>query len=120
MKFLSTLVLMIAFLGSAAHAYQGTLQFSKDGSFVIKPLTAKCAPDVASLENAPATCDSAGHSCPEGYTSTRKYCWGGWSHGFYHCGYACDKKPDCTYGPYKNPKCGNPGSGNHGSNAGRG
>lgn len=120
MKFLSTLVLLFAFMGSAAQAFQGTMHLAADGSVIVKPLTAKCTPDVASLEDGPVSCDANGKTCPEGYTRARKYCWGGWSKGFYHCGFACDQKPDCTYGPYKNPKCGNPGGGNHGSNPGHG
>ncbi|WP_413294245.1 hypothetical protein ACLSU7_03910 [Bdellovibrio sp. HCB185ZH] len=121
MKFLSTLVLLFAFLGSAAHAYQGTLHFAADGSVVVKPLAAKCSADVASLEDAPVSCDANGKTCPQGYTRTNKYCWGGWDQGFYRCGVACKKQADCANGPYANPKCGNPGSGhNHGSNPGHG
>ncbi|QDK45235.1 hypothetical protein DOM22_08740 [Bdellovibrio sp. ZAP7] len=121
MKFLSTLVLLFAFLGSAAHAYQGTLEFTQDGSVVVKPLSVKCTPDIADQDNAPSSCVPTGKDCPEHYTHSRKYCWGGWKRGFYHCGYACNRKAECKWGPHGDYKCGNPGSGhNHGSNPGHG
>lgn len=123
MKFLSTLILMIAFLGSTAQAFEGTMHFAADGSVVIKPLAVKCTPDIADQEDPPTSCSPTGKKCPAHYTYSRKYCWGGWRKGFYHCGYACNILQECKWGPHGDKTCGNPGSGgggNHGSNPGHG
>ncbi|WP_413587346.1 hypothetical protein [Bdellovibrio sp. HCB274] len=121
MKLLSMLILSLTIFAASAQAYEGTMQYSADGSFLIKPLAAQCTPDIGDQVSPPSSCKPSGKACPEGYTRSRKYCWGGWKKGFYYCGVACNRLQNCKWGPHGDYKCGNPGSGhNHGSNPGHG
>ncbi|MEK2690566.1 hypothetical protein [Bdellovibrio sp. GT3] len=109
MRFLSTLLLLSVLGFGSAQAYQGTLQMTADGSVVLNPLAAKCSdvpqPAAADEMELQRACDPAGKTCPDGYVNSRKYCWGGWKKGIYHCGYACNARANCKWAPHGDYKC---------------
>ncbi|UOF00620.1 hypothetical protein [Bdellovibrio reynosensis] len=98
-KFFSTLLVLMT-LSSAALAYEGIAVLGLDGKTTIQQLNGSCDEDAPQPTNGKAdTCDSKGKGCPSGYVALKKYCWGGWRHGFYHCGTACkERQPDCVWG----------------------
>lgn len=94
-RYVATALLAVSLVGSFANAaYEGTLNFSEDGTVSVVPLNGNCdIPQPASDETGIMhACTPTGRGCPEGYYEVAKYCWGGWHQGFYRCGLACHKR----------------------------
>ncbi|MDG0816286.1 hypothetical protein [Bdellovibrio svalbardensis] len=88
--FLSAIVLSLAFTSTMAHALEGSAVINRDGTIGIMQVGGDCPPQPTSEDmKTMSTCNPGTNECPANYEEQAKYCWGGWSRGFYHCGTIC-------------------------------